>query len=94
MDPIPSDHRSYPASRSASAVAFSLAALVFGFGLAAWATTLLLGTTLSAMAETVDADWTVAGTRQAMAVLAALGGGAMVGTALATAVLDAAAALT
>lgn len=76
-------------ARVVSAIVFSLAALVFGFGLSAWAGTLLLGESFErvhAMLD-VDADWTAADSRQAMAVLAAVGGGAMVGVVAVTVLL-------
>lgn len=75
--------------RAASSLAFSVAALAFGFGLTAWAGTLLLGDTLEAVHDRLDAggDWTAADSRQGMAVLAALGGGGMAGAVVATTAL-------
>lgn len=75
-------------SRSeASAVAFSLAALVFGFGLTVWAGTLLLSESLAGMHASLDRDWSAADTRQAMAVLTALGGAGMIGASVTTILL-------
>jgi hypothetical protein len=65
--------------REASTVGFSLAALVFGFGLTAWSATLLLGESLSAAHDNLDRDWSAADTREAMAVLAVAGAAAMAG---------------
>ena len=73
----------------ASATAFSLAALVFGFGLTAWSGTLLLAETLAGAHAALDRDWSAADTRQAMAVLAVIGAAGMVGAAVATIALGA-----
>lgn len=75
-------------SRSdASAVAFSLAALVFGFGLTVWASTLLLGESLAGMHATLDHDWKAADTRQAMAILTIIGASGMVSASVVTILL-------
>jgi hypothetical protein len=75
--------------REASAVGFSLAALVFGFGLTTWATAVLLGESIGRVVEATDSasDWTEAGARQAMSHLSALGGGGMAGAVVATVLL-------
>lgn len=76
-------------SRSnASAVAFSLAAIVFGFGLTVWATTLLLGESLAGMHATLDRDWNAADTRRAMAILTIIGAIGMVSASVMTILLD------
>ncbi|MCL7418086.1 MAG: hypothetical protein M8354_09645 [Halalkalicoccus sp.] len=75
-------------SRSdASAVAFSLAALVFGFGLTVWAGTLLLGESLAGMHATLDRDWSAADTRRAMAILTVVGAAGMVSASVTTILL-------
>lgn len=71
----------------ASAVAFSLAALVFGFGLTVWASTLLLGESLTGMHATLDRDWSGADTRQAMAILTVCGAAGMVSASVMTILL-------
>ncbi|WP_122089168.1 DUF7268 family protein [Halalkalicoccus subterraneus] len=75
-------------SRSdASAVAFSLAALVFGFGLTVWASTLLLGESLAGMHATLDRDWNAADTQWAMAILTIVGAAGMVSASVVTILL-------
>lgn len=71
----------------ASAVAFSLAALVFGFGLTVWASTLLLSESLRGMHAALDRDWNATNTRQAMAVLTVFGAAGMIGASVATTLL-------
>jgi hypothetical protein len=75
--------------RSATALAFSLAALVLGFGVTVWSAVLLLGETLAAAHDALDRDWSAADTRQAMAVLAVAGAAGMVGAVVVSAVLGA-----
>ncbi|MFB6267814.1 MAG: hypothetical protein ABEI31_09165 [Halodesulfurarchaeum sp.] len=74
----------------ASTLVFALAALVGGFGLTSWATTLWLGDVVEAVLREAEGDtgWTKGGANVAFSLLTALGGGGMVGVAVATAVLS------
>ncbi|ADJ13879.1 DUF7268 family protein [Halalkalicoccus jeotgali] len=71
----------------ASDVAFSLSALVFGFGLTVWASTVLLSESLAGMHTTLDREWSAADTRRAMAVLTVLGAAGMVSASIMTILL-------
>ncbi|WP_245634102.1 DUF7268 family protein [Halalkalicoccus paucihalophilus] len=68
-------------------LAFSLAALVFGFGLTVWAGTLLLGESLAGMHAMLDRDWSAADTRRAMAILTVVGAAGMVSASVTTILL-------
>ena len=72
----------------ASATAFSLGALVFGFGLTTWATSLLIGNALQVFLRS-SSRWSRERAASAFSVLTALGLGAMVGASLATVVVQA-----
>lgn len=75
-------------AREASEVVFSLGAVAFGFGLASWASAILMGGTLDSAAEQLDVErrWTSAESRDAMSVVAMFGVAAMVGASVAVTV--------
>ena len=62
---------------------FAVGALAFGFGLTTWATFVMIGDVLESLSESlaVSEDFSAAGSQAAMALLAALGAGVMVGSA-------------
>jgi len=73
----------------ASETAFSIGALVFGFAIAVWATTVWIGDAFAAYLEIAvgDTEWSKQSAGAAFSLLSALGLGAMVGSSLATALL-------
>ncbi|WP_254542803.1 DUF7268 family protein [Halomarina pelagica] len=76
---------------AASARAFALGALAFGFGLLGWSGSVVLGRSVERVQRTLDTgtDWTEADSRRAMARIAAAGAGAMLAVAVTTTVLGA-----
>lgn len=74
---------------AASETAFALAALVFGFALVGWSASVFAGRGIENMQKHLDtgSDWTETDSRQAMVVLASVGGGGMVGVVAATMLL-------
>lgn len=75
--------------RTASSTAFALGALVFGFGLTVWASTVWIGDAIEAyLAQAVgDTDWSKERAGAAFSLLTVAGFGAMVGASLVTALL-------
>jgi hypothetical protein len=71
--------------RDANGVVFPLAAMCFGFGLAAWASTLLYGSTLErgVRRATESEGFSSEGTADAMGLLAVIGLSGMVGSSVA-----------
>ncbi|MFC7156037.1 hypothetical protein ACFQPA_11280 [Halomarina halobia] len=80
---------------AASARAFALGALAFGFGLLGWSGSVMLGRSVERLQRTLDVgtDWTEADSRRAMVRIAAAGAGAMLAVASATTALGALGAL-
>lgn len=68
----------------ASELSFSLAGLPFSIGLIGWSTVLLSGNAMEGFSEELGLSrgWTAEGGREAMALLIAIGGGGMLGSAL------------
>ena len=77
--------------RFASRKVFALGALVFGFALLGWSGSVFVGRGVEDMQRHLETntEWTEADSRRAMAVLGAVGFGAMVGSSAAVAVLGA-----
>ena len=73
----------------ASEQVFSLAALVFGFGLLGWSGSAMMGRAVETMSQHLrsGSDWTEADSRRAMARILGFGLGAMAGVIVATLVL-------
>lgn len=71
-------------ARRASEISFSLGGIPFSIGLIGWSTVLLSGNAMEGFSKELGLSkgWTVEGGRQAMALLIAVGGGAMLGSAL------------
>jgi hypothetical protein len=71
-------------ARAASRQAFSVGTLVFGFGLLGWSGSAMVGGTVEAVLQRVDADsdWTEADSRRAMARIGGFGAGVMLGVTL------------
>lgn len=76
-------------TRAANRTTFSLGALVFGFALLGWSGSVFVGHSIESMQEYLETGthWSESDSRRAMAVLGALGFGAMTGSSLATALL-------
>lgn len=72
--------------QDSSSTAFALGALVMGFGLTTWATSIWLGDVLETFLVTTEtgSDWTKADAVTAFSVITMVGGGAMVGSVLVT----------
>lgn len=71
-------------ARRASELSFSLAGIPFSIGLIGWSTVLLSGNAMENFSKELglSRSWTTEGGRQAMALLIALGGGGMLGSAI------------
>lgn len=71
-------------ARRASELSFSLSGLPFSIGLIGWSMILLSGNAMEGFSKELGLSegWTVEGGRQAMALLIAIGGGGMLGSAL------------
>ena len=76
-------------ARASEATVFALGALVFGFGLLGWSGSILAGRGIEAMQDHMStrSDWTERDSRRAMVRLCGGGGGIMVGTSVAAALL-------
>lgn len=73
----------------ASEQVFSIAALIFGFGLLGWSGSAMMGRSIETAQEHLDtdSDWTEASSRRAMARITAFGIGGMVGAIVGTILL-------
>lgn len=71
-------------ARRASELSFSIAGLPFSIGLIGWSTVLLSGNAMEGFSKELglSSGWTAEGGRQAMALLIAIGGGGMLGSAI------------
>ena len=73
----------------ASATAFSLGTLLFGFGLATWATALWIGRPLRALFARRGSSWNRENAARAFSIVTVLGVGGMLGSVAATLLLGA-----